>query len=1149
MQTSFPVAPTASGQARLDGTDLLLPGDIVDTNLVRALDSLRAIDIAGRSGGRPTATITDGYVRTHPTASPFAVVTLAEHLLPQHHPRLPLAVAARLELALHRYRTAIDASSATEPPDGYDAPVPAHINASLRPYQKAALYYLQAHAGWKAFLADDAGLGKCVLPQTRIFLNGRYMPIGEVWDRYAVAETVRVPQDGIGEAAEPAVPLTVAAVQPDGTMRTQAVSFLYRQHIDEDVCAVATDNGAVLTATQKHKVLTHRGWVRLADVKVGDHIATPSQLPWHGLQVPAYVTRFLAWQIAEGWEGLKGSATSLVITLKGDETLHRLIEDFRGIEKMLKTNRPAKANLHPARTGMWKLVLGAREWCQWLEGQGYTWGHRSGGKTIPDFITAADLATVRLFLGEFFAAEGSISGTTVELTSASEHLTTQLQAMLLRLGVSCVLHPKKARATNGTGTYRRYWRLQITGDALIAFAKEVGFADPRKQERLQRAVDAAGPRRNPNRSQLPVGQLLNDLWVETGIPALMLAPNVRVVQRTHKGIARETARSVLHRLDAVLDGSAERTYAAKTPGRWTKQTQAAFANLDHTRVQDARDTINWMVDAQLEWTTVTAAETFQYRGWVYDLEVPGPHNYVAEGLVTHNTLMAIAAILRDDGAHLPAVIFCKATLKTNWEDEILHWAPELRVETLEGRKQWTDTDTPIPQADAYIINYELAHFRLEDLIAINPKAVVADESQMLMSFGVNDDWARAWRSLDDDGRKKRKKPTGSWRVWAINALTAAADPTTILLLSATPSPNGRHRELQPQLDIANRLEDLGGRDGFNARYERWCDSCYDDETRTFADTCSHDTWPERFHRPNADGSINARELNQRLRSRSMVRRSTLQVMGDLDPITTIELRLPMSPAGRKEYRQVEEEFVAWLKAHAAKKAAAEGLSVGQAVARAVRAAGGDHEHLMRLSYLRQAAARAKLPAALEHISTLTEGVAADGRVRKTIVFAWHREIQQAILEKLPNAPRILAATDMTGEQIRESKRRFQEDMDDPDARVIVLSLAAAAEGHTLTAAQSSLFVDVGSCQGATIRQAVGRYVGRANDPHSGVATFCIAEGTIDEPTMVALDAKRALMANVMDDGHTLEWGDRQTESKTDTDIAAESLEAWIDSRF
>lgn len=49
-------------------------------------------------------------------------------------------------------------------------------------------------------------------------------------------------------------------------------------------------------------------------------------------------------------------------------------------------------------------------------------------------------------------------------------------------------------------------------------------------------------------------------------------------------------------------------------------------------------------NGEISFVKILGIEEYIYEGWVYDLEVPDEHNYVANGIITHNTCSAIGAI-------------------------------------------------------------------------------------------------------------------------------------------------------------------------------------------------------------------------------------------------------------------------------------------------------------------------------------------------------------------------------------------------------------------------------------------------------------------------------------------------------------------------
>jgi len=49
-------------------------------------------------------------------------------------------------------------------------------------------------------------------------------------------------------------------------------------------------------------------------------------------------------------------------------------------------------------------------------------------------------------------------------------------------------------------------------------------------------------------------------------------------------------------------------------------------------------------NSELNFAKILSIEEFDYEGWVYDLEIEEHHNYIANGILTHNTCSAIGAI-------------------------------------------------------------------------------------------------------------------------------------------------------------------------------------------------------------------------------------------------------------------------------------------------------------------------------------------------------------------------------------------------------------------------------------------------------------------------------------------------------------------------
>jgi SNF2 family DNA or RNA helicase len=165
-----------------------------------------------------------------------------------------------------------------------------------------------------------------------------------------------------------------------------------------------------------------------------------------------------------------------------------------------------------------------------------------------------------------------------------------------------------------------------------------------------------------------------------------------------------------------------------------------------------------------------------------------------------------------------------------------------------------------------------------------------------------------------------------------------------------------------------------------------------------------------------------------------------------------------------------------------------------------------NEHLVRLSVLRKLAAKAKMEVVEEWINTRIENG------KKVVVAAHHRDIVDELARKFGNL-RIQGG--MSVEEVEENKHRFQTE-DIESAPVIVLSIQAAKTGHTLTAAEECLFVEL-PWTPADVDQTYSR-LHRIGQKGSVTATYMLAAGTIDEEIYEIIDKKRSVVNAAVDGG-------------------------------
>jgi replicative DNA helicase Mcm len=225
---------------------------------------------------------------------------------------------------------------------------------------------------------------------------------------------------------------------------------------------------------------------------------------------------------------------------------------------------------------------------------------------LDEWLTTAEHADA--FLQGLMDADGSVSsrtdgGSSVHFSTISEELARQVQLMLETYGVhgrtrerdrrgECVLESGQVVETKRVQTH-----LELFGRDIEAYADAIGFRSSDKQEALDEITGDAARRGET----LPLGAAL----------ASVDGPAGQYYMNINRGDnpGYERARSMLGDLD---------------PG-------------------EAEPIVEEAVDASLCWEEVVAVVDTGSKE-VYDLTVPETHNFMANGIVTHNT----AAAVRDD---------------------------------------------------------------------------------------------------------------------------------------------------------------------------------------------------------------------------------------------------------------------------------------------------------------------------------------------------------------------------------------------------------------------------------------------------------------------------------------------------------------------
>lgn len=608
--------------------------------------------------------------------------------------------------------------------------VPETFQGILRPYQLKGVSWMAflKQFGFGACLADDMGLGKCVLGDTLINMNGTLIKAENVWGGYAGTNTF----DGEGYWADPTGPLLVNAVdEVTGQIVQAPIKRLYRQHVSTHLRTIRLEDGSSVTITYLHKLLTDKGWTN--DLHIGDYVCVPAKLVWDGKPEDPDLVKFLAWQIAEGYELQR--PTTLRLTQKNVSILEELKACLDRIRERygIKINRPS-INIPKERCAY--LSLYSVEYRRFLEARGYKWGKLSNEKRIPDFIMQAGLDSIRIFLCNFFEAEASVVANmhSIEISTASPMLIQQLSCLLRRFGIWMWISTKQKCATNGAGIYRPYQCGVIGGNAARKFCEQIGFVGIEKQKKLEKICTAVN---NTNIEGIPASDVMAGVIARTRLP-MRHFDMPTVYAYGSQQFSPISLKKVITGFDRIVSGEVERVYREKPASKWTVQTLAAYAALDREMLIGTRAKLQHLLDQEVYYCRIKEIEEIEYEGWVYDFEVEQHHNFVANNILCHNTIQLITLLLHEHALKRnartllnPTLLICPMSIVGNWQREFQRFAPSFSVMVHHGveRLSGSEFEEEARKHDVVLTTYSLALRDKEHLSSIQWENVVIDEAQ------------------------------------------------------------------------------------------------------------------------------------------------------------------------------------------------------------------------------------------------------------------------------------------------------------------------------------------------------------------------------------------------------------------------------------
>jgi replicative DNA helicase len=426
-----------------------------------------------------------------------------------------------------------------------------------------------------------------------------------------------------------------------------------------------TRSGRTAVITDNHPFLTWRGWRELRQLGVGDRIAAPRELSVFGSLARASAEVVLLGYLlgdgclrgnqpelttaspvieAEAVAAAAAFGTSAVVAERAGSDA-KVIRFKRAHDRVRASDVASAAGVstttvyavhHGSETVSVSDATRSRvaatiarlgftathhpNWLQeWLTDLGL-WGTGSHDKFVPDVVFTLPREQVAMFLSRLYATDGSAWVAEghgyfgISYCSVSERLIRDVQHLLLRFGILSRIRERQVRYLDGTN---RAFELEIRDAANCRrFLTEIGIFS--KEEQCAKVLEYVERRGVVHGSDAPHvwGDNTDLLPVEVWDDILAAKGD-----RSWADVSAATGRPRNHNWHV----------GKRCPSRRLVAELAEALDDEHLRDVSSSDVL---------WDEIVSIEPAGEER-VYDLTVPGLHNFVADDLIVHNSSLSL----------------------------------------------------------------------------------------------------------------------------------------------------------------------------------------------------------------------------------------------------------------------------------------------------------------------------------------------------------------------------------------------------------------------------------------------------------------------------------------------------------------------------
>ncbi len=472
-------------------------------------------------------------------------------------------------------------------------------------------------------MIGDPGVAKCCHGDTQILkVNGETKTIEEIVNQQLEINSTQI-EDGYYAKGS----LPIFTIDGHGKLKKSVSTIFWKREAPRTMYKITTNLGNKIIVTPTHPFfITKYCKIESLEAKslnIGDFIASPRVLNTESnsdiditiergkttaqrVISPKVMTpelaRLLGYLCGDGCVYKNGK--SYITSFTNADTV--LIDDYeKCLEKSFeninytqtnKVNSPLTSEIRVNSIEMGRFFQQLAP--SLLEG--------SYNKRVPQAIMKAPIESTKEFLMGYFDADGTVGKkrATISATSSSKNLLYDIQTLLRRHNIVSQLGSTTAKSQ--TSKKKRYHRLKITSITNFErFSNKIGLRSVKK-ERLNRNLNS-----NTNIDVIPgLSEFLLDLRKEYDLTQFEMG----ISRSTYQHYERGDRNPSIDKLKKII------------------------LTLKEIKPSIKLNQLQKLIDSDIFWARIISIEEIKPKSkWVYDLQVPETHNFVANNIVVHNS--------------------------------------------------------------------------------------------------------------------------------------------------------------------------------------------------------------------------------------------------------------------------------------------------------------------------------------------------------------------------------------------------------------------------------------------------------------------------------------------------------------------------------